>query len=236
MIKILIVEDEPASREGLKNLLSAHSADFNLATASNGYDGYEKALYFQPDIIITDIKMPKWDGLTMIEKLRRKNIQSEILVLTGFAEFEYAQKAIHYHVSDYILKPIMTDRVIKKIDHIVIELKKKSNVLQNTSHSKLYLMSEDDLSLFLSQIEPHNYTDFFYGIIYMGKDTHLPQEVKDFMAQQSDLYVVVLADRHYRGFILGFYNHSIRHSMISKMSTVLKKYQNLTCIYHLKIE
>ena len=86
MKKILIVEDEISAREGIFSVLSKEFPECSIMTASDGMDGYKQALRTQPSIIISDIRMPHMDGLTMLEKLRDQKITSQVIFLTGFAE------------------------------------------------------------------------------------------------------------------------------------------------------
>lgn len=235
MKKILIVEDEVSSREGIRNLFDASLLPLQIETAADGYDGYEKALSFQPDIIISDIKMPRWTGITMVENLRKKDLQSRIIFLTGFAEFEYAQKAIQFGASDYVLKPVVPSDLIQKVSHLLEELEQQNtDSIQTDTDSKLYLLSEDDLSDFQKKLFIHNYTDYFLSVVYMEDETHLPPEIKEILRKAPNAHVVTLADRHYRGIILGFSNHLVQHSMISRLSTLMEKHANLTCIYTMK--
>ena len=125
MKKILIVEDEVSSREGIRNLFDASLLPLQIETAADGYDGYEKALSFQPDIIISDIKMPRWTGITMVENLRKKDLQSRIIFLTGFAEFEYPQKAIQFGASDYVLKPVSYFVFSQRLNRAIERMKKR---------------------------------------------------------------------------------------------------------------
>lgn len=236
MRKLLIVEDEISSRDGIKNLLLSSALPLQVETASDGYDGYEKALYFMPDIIICDIKMPKWNGITMAEHLRKKNVSSKIIFLTGFAEFEYAQKAIQLGTSDYILKPVIPKELIEKIRGLLYELDQKQKFQSPllNSNAKMHLLSEDDVPIFEDQINTFNYTDYFIAVVYLEDKTHLPSEIKEFLSQTGNAHVVSLPDRHYRGILLGFKNHQIHHSMISRLSVLMQKYKYITCIYCIK--
>ena len=94
MYTILIVEDEVTSREGIYQLLIQHLKDCTIYSAISGKDGYEKALQLTPDIIIADIQMPEWNGLIMLEQLQKNEFSGHVILLSGFAEFKYAQKAI----------------------------------------------------------------------------------------------------------------------------------------------
>lgn len=234
MYKLLIVEDEKKSREGLKNLLSENIPKIEIETAVNGVEGYEKAIYFQPDIIISDIQMPKNNGLEMIRKLRKQKYEGIIYLLTGFAEFEYAQKALQYSVSDYILKPIIPAQIISKIKDSIVEIEKIKHINYSANTEKLILLSEDDEILLHKQLSKKNYTDCFYAIIYMEDQKHLPEAVQDELSQISNLHMIVLPDKHYSGIVVGFENNTVHHSTIAKLVLIIQKYDYLTCIYNIK--
>lgn len=105
---IVIVEDEIFSRQGLKKLISKISSEFVVVgEAENGYEGIKIIQDFEPDIVITDIIMPKINGIEMIKKLQEMGIKSTFVILSGYTEFEYARTAIKLGVSEYLLKPIM---------------------------------------------------------------------------------------------------------------------------------
>lgn len=146
MYTILIVEDEVTSREGIYQLLIQHLKDCTIYSAISGKDGYEKALQLTPDIIIADIQMPEWNGLIMLEQLQKNEFSGHVILLSGFAEFKYAQKAIELGVDTYLLKPVNPVVLLDKIHDILSKLQHNDQaiLLQSGQTSKLYLLSEDD--------------------------------------------------------------------------------------------
>ncbi|MEG2038036.1 MAG: response regulator, partial [Ruthenibacterium sp.] len=99
--KVLIVEDETPI---LNNLVQKIG---NLALPLVVADGEEALACIareQPHILLTDVRMPGMDGLTLCSRLEKQSPQIKKVILSGYGEFEYAQKAIQYHVSDYLLK------------------------------------------------------------------------------------------------------------------------------------
>ncbi len=106
MIKVMIVDDEKYVRMGIKN-----DTDWALigcevvAEASNGEMAMELAGEFRPDLVISDIKMPKMDGIELAGKLLEKYPDTKVIFLTAYNEFEYARQAVRLGVSDYLLKP-----------------------------------------------------------------------------------------------------------------------------------
>lgn len=123
MYKVLIVDDEMLVRIGIKSLLNWQELGFEIVgEASNGELAYEKYLALKPDVVITDIKMPKKDGLWLAEQIKADNSRVEIIFLTCFDDFTYAKEAIRLQISDYILKAEMEE---KELQDILIQSKKK---------------------------------------------------------------------------------------------------------------
>lgn len=123
MYKVIIVDDEVLVRVGLKTTIDWEANGFIIvAEASNGEQGYEQYKKFSPDVIITDIKMPKKDGLWLIEKIRKENSHAKILVLTCYDDFDYARKALKFGVDEYILKSEVED---EELISVMKSIKKK---------------------------------------------------------------------------------------------------------------
>ena len=96
MFKVLLIDDEPIIREGLETIIDWSQHGFEICgEAANGRDGLEKVRHMQPDLLIVDIKMPVIDGLKLLEELRKEGNQVQALILTGYSEFAYAQKAVN---------------------------------------------------------------------------------------------------------------------------------------------
>lgn len=124
-MRIIIVEDEIKIREGMGKLIESLTDHIVLGKASNGEEGLDLILRFKPDLVITDIRMPKMDGLEMIRYLYEQKIMVHAVILSGYSEFEYAQKAIQYGVDDYLLKPLAVDDVQDMLGKIEERIKKE---------------------------------------------------------------------------------------------------------------
>ena len=112
MYKVLLVEDEAIIRGGLKQLIEETIGGFQVAEAASGREALEalEALETaEPDLILTDIRMEGMSGLDMIGRIRERHPDLPVMIISGYADFEYAKQAIKYGVRDYLLKPI--DRV-----------------------------------------------------------------------------------------------------------------------------
>lgn len=122
MYKVCIIEDEIIIRKGLLRAIDWESLDCSVvAQAGDGKEGYKVIESAKPDIIILDINMPIMTGIELLELLPRHTYA--LIILSGHSEFEYAQKAIQFGVSEYLLKPVDHDalllslrRAMKQVD------------------------------------------------------------------------------------------------------------------------
>lgn len=94
MLKILIVDDEAIHREGIAQIIRKHRPDYCVQVACNGQEALKLAKADPMDIIVTDVRMPRMDGLEFIKSIREMNQQSYIVILSGYRNFDYAQRAL----------------------------------------------------------------------------------------------------------------------------------------------
>lgn len=109
MYKVLIADDEEIIRRGIAHFLKKDPDIQVVAQAEDGEMALEQAMEAHPDLLFVDINMPFLNGLDFIEKLKGIQPDSLIIVITGYDDFKYAQKALRLGVFDYLLKPIMED-------------------------------------------------------------------------------------------------------------------------------
>jgi two-component system response regulator YesN len=122
MLRILIVEDEDIIRKGLVYTTDWLSMDcVVIAEAANGKEGYEKILELKPDVVIADICMPFMDGIDMIKKAS-ETVKFKSILLTSYADFEYAKRAIDARVSEYLLKPIDEEQLASILKRLESEI------------------------------------------------------------------------------------------------------------------
>lgn len=107
MIKVVIADDEERICQLINALIDWNAMKMEIVgIAHNGIEAIEMTERLQPDILITDIRMPGCSGLELIERTKQKLENLEIVIISGYAHFEYAQQAIKFGVGDYLLKPI----------------------------------------------------------------------------------------------------------------------------------
>jgi two-component system, response regulator YesN len=160
MYKVLIVDDEVLVRVGLKTTIDWEANGFTVvAEASNGEQGYEQYKKHMPDVVITDIKMPKKDGLWLVEEVRKDNQHTKILVLTCYDEFSFARKALKVGADDYILKSEVED---EELVAVMQSLKKKLDNYNKSKHVQdKELMSRNDVkrSVFTDMVKSDFHID-----------------------------------------------------------------------------
>ena len=120
-MKVLLVDDEIFAVRGLNSMLHWEAFHGELAgTAANGEEAMEYMAATPPDVIISDIKMPRMDGLKLAELIHAQSPATRMILLSGHGEFEYARQALKYDVADYILKPITREKV-NQIENLLIK-------------------------------------------------------------------------------------------------------------------
>lgn len=126
MLKIVCIDDEYFFRKSLINGLPWEEYGFKIVgDANNGRSGMELILNERPDIAIIDINMPLLTGLELIEQLTSQNVHCKYILLTGYDDFKYAQKAIHLNVSEYILKPVDFSLLLDSLNNLKQEIQKE---------------------------------------------------------------------------------------------------------------
>ena len=119
MEKVLIVEDEAPVRQGI--ILSVDWAALNcmvVGEASNGEEALELAAQYAPSLILSDIRMPKMDGLEFLRRLRAKGNTASVIFITTHDSFEYARTALRLGASDYLLKPLQAGELEQAIRNL----------------------------------------------------------------------------------------------------------------------
>lgn len=162
---VLIIDDEPGIAEGLKLLVERYVPECRVVgLAFDGNQGYERALALHPELVLTDIRMPEADGIAMIERLKMAGFQGRFIILSGYADFEYAKSAIRLGVEEYITKPVeegeLTDAFLRACQSIREEQEKNEKVEQ----------LEDDLENYSRHMKGYKLKDLLISPGARGKE------------------------------------------------------------------
>lgn len=151
--KLILVDDEEEVRKGVLKKIEWEKYGFQVVgEAENGKEALEIIEKTSPDVVVTDIKMPFMDGLELATAVRERYPSAKIIVLTGFDEFEYAQKSVKLNVMEYLLKPIsaqeLTDILIKVREQIDKEIAEKEDIesLRDSYRKSLPVLKEKFLT------------------------------------------------------------------------------------------
>lgn len=148
MLKVIVVEDENIIRKGL--ISTTNWLEMNctiIGEASDGIEGLELVKKYEVDIVITDIKMPRMDGITMIKEARKFKV-FESIILTSYEEFDYAKEAIKLQVFDYLLKPIDEELLKETLNKLTFKIVEKERLRQINKFAK----EKEDLPITTGQI------------------------------------------------------------------------------------
>ena len=155
LYRIMLVDDEEEVRKAMIRKMDWEQLGFTVAgDAENGEDALEKLEMLEPDVVMTDIRMPYMDGLTLVAKIREKYPFIKILIFSGYDDFEYAKQAIKYRVTEYILKPVNGEELSEILTRVRIsldeEIEQRRNIsaLQESYENSLPMLRE----LFLNDL------------------------------------------------------------------------------------
>lgn len=133
MLRVFLVEDEIVMREGIKTNIPWEKEGFEfVGEASDGELAYPMIRKLQPDIIITDIKMPFMDGLELSRLVKKDFPDISIIILSGYDEFQYAKEAIRIGVTEYLVKPLSSAKLLETVKEI-------GSRIEQENEKKIYL-------------------------------------------------------------------------------------------------
>ena len=131
-------------RKGLRNVINWNELNCEIAgEAGDGKTGYSLIEKIKPDIVISDIRMPEMDGLEMVKMVKNLNINSKIIILTGYRDFDYVHEAIKLGAFDFLLKPTKINELVSVIKRAVTELKLETDKINE--YEKYKRLFEDNI-------------------------------------------------------------------------------------------
>lgn len=180
MYRVLIADDEPWVAMTVSKLISWEALGFQICgTAENAYEAWAMLEQKKPHLLISDIRMPEMDGITLMKKMRKQEIPAEVILISGYEEFEYAREAIRLGVSDYLSKPINRQELTAAVEKVKATLERKQqaepqqeNYLANLSEV-LLSGKKTDIAAFMADkgIVPA-LCDYAYAIVRSEEKLH----------------------------------------------------------------
>ena len=203
--KVILVDDEVEVIDVMKKKIRWNDLGFDVVgSATNGVKALELVEKLQPDVVLTDIKMPYMDGLELARKLNQDYPNIYIMLCTGFDEFEYAKEAVHLEIKEYMLKPInaseLSTGLTKLKDTLDREREEKLNVRKLEDYFKEVLpalrsnlfvsliegrISEQEYQRFLSAYRVEMQGPLYCCVIFHTSSTHVPDGVDPVLLSMS---------------------------------------------------
>lgn len=203
--KVILVDDEVEVIDAMQALIHWDELGFEVVgSATNGVKALELVEKLQPDVVLTDIKMPYMDGLELARRLNKDYPNIYILLCTGFDEFEYAQEAVRLEIKEYMLKPInaseLSTGLTKLKDTLDREREEKLNVRKLEDYFKEVLpalrsnlfvsliegrISEQEYQRFLSAYRVEMQGPLYCCVIFHTSSTHVPDGVDPVLLSMS---------------------------------------------------
>jgi len=158
--KVIIAEDEDRIRSHIvKQITNADMGFMVAAEAQTGKEALEQINVICPDVLITDIHMPQMDGLALLEQVCFKYPYIKSVVISGYAEFEYAQKAMKCNTLDYLLKPIDTEELHRLLNKLKILMESERTTIKERLKLPSGQYSPEEVVRILIQYIKENYTE-----------------------------------------------------------------------------
>jgi len=147
MVSLFLVEDEIVMRDGIKKHIDWEKEGIVFAgEASDGELAYPMILKLKPDILVTDIKMPFMDGLQLSELVKKELPDINIIILSGYDEFTYAQKAVSLGVTEYLLKPITPAALLSSIKNLKDKIEEQRRLAAEAEWSSMEAEEKNDIA------------------------------------------------------------------------------------------
>lgn len=178
---VLVVEDEPPILNHVVGKIKALELPLDvIGTAANGEEAIAFIKQSPPQIVITDIRMPGMDGLTLCKYLHENHPSIKILVLSGYGEFEYARAAIQYNVSDYLLKPINPQKLREALEKILQDVRSSRQQLQRQQLVRQLAGTGGEV--------PYQFEDVTFGLYLLCLGNLLDRGGSEVPIQYNDLW------------------------------------------------
>lgn len=193
MFRTLIVDDEPGIRKGLKILIDWENCGVELiGEAANGCEALEIIRHEKPDIVLTDIKMPDMDGMTLIEEAMKLDNAPAFIILSGYSEFSLAKRAMELGVANFLLKPIDAEELVKAIYNIKSRIK-----INKTREEEFSIVHKREIlrKLVCQENSEQDFTSFESYLNIKGQSLHcILFEIQDYRGVSGNKVLNTLSE------------------------------------------
>ena len=214
MYQVLLVDDEPILQLGIRRMLEG-AADYQIcASARNGEEALQYLQAHPVDIVMTDLKMPVMDGITLIKELKRRQLPAPVIVLSNYSDFELVREALTEGASDYVLKLDLTAQtLLKHLDKLAANL----NAVRRTRGEQLPPQEQGELlqsrlrTFFLElqtaddhipDLPPGLRPPFLVFTVYFQDDAIKPGRLRRVLPHMESVLRAFLSDMHIQPVIL----------------------------------
>jgi two-component system response regulator YesN len=178
--KLLIVDDELLIRKGLRKLVESNGLNWDIVgEASNGQEAISKLAEHDPDLVLTDIRMPLMDGIELAAYIHHSKPVTAVIILTGHRDFAYAQAALRYGVKDFLLKPCPEKEVNRILTEVYEQVYARLRA-RDMQMEEQYRLEEEGLRLHILQLPVQHTEASRIADIYTGMDAWLVRVVNYF--------------------------------------------------------
>ena len=216
-MKILIAEDELSIAKGIESILQLHTLHkHNIVLAENGLKALEIAKDFNPDLVISDIRMYHMDGLEFVENLKKHIVDCKIIIISGYENFEYAQRSLRAGAMDYLLKPIDKQRLLELVDQVTEELKERLNDKYPSADSRFQHKND----FFKLEFDKQAYPESLKKIVAFIKKKYTQDISLQILSEELMLhpnYISALINKHFEVSL----NHILNYIRLEKACELL---------------
>lgn len=184
MKKLLIVEDEKMIRQGIKIMVMRSQVPISeIIECKNGLEALEVIKTQSIDVMITDIRMPKMDGITLVKEIKKLPNMPKVIVISGYDDFSYAVELLRSGAKEYLLKPVERDKLTEALEKVNREIE-EATIKEAKSKEKKIRLAYKHLKFFLLEQSGNQIDD-------------LESDLVDALAANS--YIVYCAKHKKRG-------------------------------------
>lgn len=191
MLKVLVVDDESTVRRGI--ILGVDWAAMGCLVAgeaASGLEGLAAVERYNPGLIITDVRMPKMDGIEMLTALREKGCRAHVILLTAYSDFSYARSALQLGADDYLLKPFRDQELVAAIERV----RRKSQQATGQALADTLPLSKGDKSKYVLQAMNYiaeHYRDADISITTISRDLGVSEGHLSHVFKKETSYTII---------------------------------------------